>query len=212
LNVLPGGDSASGSQLDDSLQALTDLVRSWEPYGLQGWARKSGTISLTATTASYTFGSAGTGLTERPTKIEGAWLRDSDSQDSSLYIMTRNQYWDITDKAEPGVCASVYYDSQAPTATIYLWPVPEDSTYSLLLDYRKPLAELDSGTDSLEMPPEWHRTLKWNLAAELAMEWGLKDIPQGVQAKADSTLALLIGMKEAPNQPIVGWPDEAYDA
>ena len=116
------------------------------------------------------------------------------------------------DKTDPGVCASVYYDTQAPTATIYLWPVPEDSTYTLLLDYRKPLAELDSGTDVLEMPPDWHRALKWNLASELAMEWGLKDIPQGLQAKADSTLALLIGSKEAPNQPIVGWPDEAYDA
>ena len=26
LNVMPGGDSATGDQLNDSLQALTDLV------------------------------------------------------------------------------------------------------------------------------------------------------------------------------------------
>lgn len=213
LGVLQGGSSTAGTELTDALQALTMLLRSWEVLGLTGWARKQGSFSLTSGTASYTLGTSGTGLTERPAKIVQAWLRDSSSQDTALYPLTRREYLNIINKADAGPPASFYYDPQTPTGTIYLYPVMNDSTHSLVLDYQRPMSELDSGTDSLELPPEWHRALKWNLADELALEWGLKDIPPGLKEKAAQTLALAVGgTKPSIQQPITGWPDEAYYA
>lgn len=127
--------------------------------------------------------------------------------------MTRKQYLDLPNKANPGTPSGFYYDPQTPLGVLYLYPVMNDTTHTLVLDYQRPMTEMGSGTDSLEVPAEWHRALKWNLADELALEWGLKDIPAGLKEKAAQTLALAVGgTKPSIQQPITGWPDEAYYA
>lgn len=172
------GETPTAQETNDTLQALNMIIKAWGPKGLKLWARKTQSITLVASDADYTIGPTGDVAVARPLDIVSAFRRDTNSIDTPLTAMSREEYRSLSNKSQTGTPINYYYDRQLTSGVLYLWPVPDAtavSNYTVNINYRKPLDDLDATTDDIEIPQEWYRALKWNLAHEMSLEF---DLPQ----------------------------------
>jgi len=181
--VLLKSESPSPDESSDGLDALNDLISSWSTESMLIYARTLESFTLTGGTSSYTIGTSLTFNTARPLKIISAYLRNS-TTDTNIAIVPDEVFANITNKTTQGIPEFLNFDNGFPTATIKLWPVPS-SAYSLFLSSEKELSALTlAGTVSL--PAGWKRALIYNLAMELAPEYGQQPDALIVQHANDS--------------------------
>jgi hypothetical protein len=84
-----------------------------------------------------------------------------------------------------------------------LWPLPtstEVSAYTLQLTYQRPFEGFTAAGETTDFPQEWQNALIYNLAAELAPEYGVpledRKMLHGMAEKHLNT-ALQAGVEEA---------------
>lgn len=177
LGVAAAGESLSAAEASDGLTALNQMLDSWGAERLSVYHRSSDSHTLVAGTGTYTIGSGATINTTRPVKIESALIREDDIDDPVTIVDGSRFDW-ISDKSSEGRPDRLYYDADYPTGTINLHPVP-DKAYTLLLYSHKPLTSFASTATSVSLPPGYERALAYNLAVEMAPEFG-KEAPATV--------------------------------
>lgn len=184
--------SPTSNQIRDALHALNLLL-----YSLA--TDRNGIYSITSESFTLTAGDDDYTTTElsttRPIRVLKAWTRDGDF-DEPVEIVSAQDYAGITDKATAGRPQYLYYNPSYPAASITLWPVP-DAAYELHWQAWKPLAQYTSAEDTLNLPPEYERALRYALASDLAPEYGGLD--QGLYAIAQGEIAKL---KKLHTQPV----------
>lgn len=169
IGVLIKSESPSSDEASDGLDALNDLIASWSTESMLIYARTLESFTLAGGTSSYTIGSGQTFNTARPLKIISAYLRNS-TIDTNIAIVPDEVFANITNKTTQGIPELLNFDNGYPTATIKLWPVPS-SAYSLFLSSEKELTSLTLA-GAVSLPAGWKRALIYNLAMELAPEYG----------------------------------------
>lgn len=170
------GVSPNSTQIADYSRTLNLMLKAWQAYGLQLWTIETADINLAASTSSYTLGPAGTtGLTERPLKVVEVYLRDTDSNDTPLLALSRNEYVRIADKTTTGNPTQWYYDPQLTNGVLYVWPAPDTTSaaYTLKVVYQSPIEDMDSASDEFDLPQEWYEAIKYGLAVRLAPVFGM---------------------------------------
>lgn len=177
-------DAASGAAAIsvDSIEGISDednvgIVLS---DGTIQWTTVNGTpsgstITLTAvlTGAASEDGHVYTYTTRlaRPIEIIEARVRRSDDTEIVLIAISRDEYMALTSKDTTGTVVQYYYDPQLDLGRLYVWPVATDLKEYIKLTARVPFDDFDAATDNAEMPVELLRALKWNLAADLSLEY-----------------------------------------
>ncbi len=152
--------------------------------------------------ATVTSNSGGDWPTIRPVRIEDAYViwndpLSSQAVDIPMVNMTYEEYAAITVKQTPSTFAFAFYDdNNYPLKTISLWPIPTGST-NIRLWLRMPLVDFTDLNAILTWPPGYERAFRFNLAIELAAEFG-KDIPEQVAQIANSTVEDLITTNAIP--------------
>lgn len=147
-------------------------------------------LTLIASTASYA-------LTPRPNMVLSARRRDSNSDDTPLSEMSRQEYFDLPNKtSSPSIPVAWFYDPQQASGTLYVWPVPSTnaaSDYTLQITYTRRISDMDASSDDLDMPQEWLQAIAWNLADDLETEYPVNDarLAQKIERKAAVLLAQL---------------------
>jgi len=115
----------------------------------------------------------------RPQKILFAYRRDTSGLDTEVTIIGENEYRRQSNKASSGPPVQIYYNPTLTTGTLYVWPVDGGSTWDKLIFIGQYLPDdFDSSADNPEFPIEWGNALVWNLAAEMASEYGLSEAEQ----------------------------------
>jgi len=170
IEEIGAGETPSGESSADGLTALNAMISSWSIQGDLIYTETTETFTLTGNDGSYTLGPSGDFVTTRPIRIVSATINDG-ANDYELTVYGIDQYASISDKTTAGVPDSIYYDGNFPNITMKLYPVP-DSAYTLTLYTEKPLTEYSSISDTLTVPPGWERGLRYNLAMEIAPEYG----------------------------------------
>ena len=196
IGVLRSGDTAANDSAvqADCLLALNLMLKNFQNYGLELWTRKKAAHTLTAATASYNITSFTSDIPER---ILQAYLTESGS-DTEVEIVSMYEYWKLTNKTASGNPNQIAYDFNNTSGTLYVWPLPADSTHSLSIVYHKPYNDFDSATDAPDVPQRWFEALKWQLAIRLAPEFG-RTTTQEMLLLASTTLdnALDAGYEES---------------
>ena len=131
LSVIGQGRSATTSEVNDASQALNMVLKLLHGDGMPLWLVRNESITLTASTTSYTLGPSGDVVMDRPTFITHATLRKtSDTTDTDLNIIPQTDYLLLSDKTETGTPNSVYYDPQLTNGVLYMWPTADTARHN----------------------------------------------------------------------------------
>lgn len=88
---------------------------------------------------------------------------------------SRDEYFDQPDKDTEGIVVQWYYSPQLNEGELYVWQVASNVNNVLRFTYIRPLEISSDLIDAPDIPAEWVNPLKWNLAKELAVEYGAPD-------------------------------------
>jgi hypothetical protein len=169
------GESLSVSEATDGLAALNRMIGSWSTESLLIHAKVKEELALVPSTATYTMGAGGTFSSVRPQRIEEAFIKVETTTPYAEYpinIVTSHEWANITDKNITSELPSkLYCDDAYPLATATLYPVPT-TAHKLVLWSWKPITALAALTTTVSFPPGYERALIFNLALDLAPEYG----------------------------------------
>lgn len=130
----------------------------------------------------------------RPLRIIDARRRDSDSIDKTLSSISRQEYFNLSNKASDGDINQYYYDPQLTNGVLYVWPLVTDVANVLKLTVYDPVNDLDATTDNIDVPVEWMRSLKFLLAEDLMLEHPVSsDRARWISAKAKDAKDVVMG-------------------
>lgn len=171
IGAIATGETPTSDEQADALVVLNDILESWSNNGFLIYEKKRETFSLVASQQSYTFGTGGDFNSARPVQILEVNSKDGDIE-TPMKILTDSEWAAVSDKT---ITAEnpyyVYASGTYPTETLSVWPVPT-STNSLVIHSLKPLTAFSAVGDTVSLPPGYARALKYNLALELAPEYG----------------------------------------
>jgi hypothetical protein len=132
--------------------------------------------------------------------IEEARLKDVSGSafEIPLSIYNIQEYADIVQKQTQSTQPeALYFQRGAPLSTIYLYTVPSAAN-KLVLYSKKALSNFTSVNDSISLPPGYQRALRYNLALELAVEYG-KQPSEYVFQTSQELKAQLMRVNDAGN-------------
>lgn len=185
IQGLTRGESMPAEDGAEGLQALNDLIHSWYADNVLVPYLTREQLTLTQGKSDYSIGSGADLDTARPMSIESVVLRDSGT-DYYLREIAQDWWAEIPIKDIESRPMRYYYEEGYPTGTLYFDYEP-DSAYTVFVTSYKPFSDFTSLSDTLSLPPMYERALRYNLAVELAPEYG-REAPQTVVAQATKSL------------------------
>ena len=116
----------------------------------------------------------------RPTKLTYAYRRDINDFDTEVSLIGEVDYRSQSSKKSDGPPVEAWYQPTLTTGTLYVWPDNGGANWDkLILVAQYYSDDFDTTANNPEFPIEWANTLTWNLAAELASEYGVPEKEQG---------------------------------
>lgn len=172
LGVVYKSEALTADEAADGLVSLNDMLGTWSNDNLVTFAFAEESFPLSAGVSSYTIGTGQTFNTTRPVVINYAYVRLG-SIDYELQIISPTEYDSISTKSVGGgIPRYMSYSNDYPSATINVYPVPSGG-YTIFLESNKPLTGYATLTTTFAMPPGWNRAAKYNLALDMAPEFGV---------------------------------------
>lgn len=187
IRVLGEGEEPSDQEARDCLMAWNGLLDAWGIERLMLYELIEESFTWPASTISRTIGSGGNFDTVRPVKIESAFTRDSANNDTPLTLIERQDYDRIGMKSEDGSIYPdwLFYDPSYPLGSLYL-VYPPSSSVSLFLSSWKPFTQFTSFATKIAYPPGYKRAFDYNLAVEIAPEFGATPSPEVMRQARDT--------------------------
>jgi hypothetical protein len=189
LEVIGAGETVDANDEAACLEAWNGWIdaQNLNPLALYAIIRR--TFNLAADTADYTIGDGATwDLGWRPQAIESAGIILDPGADQPVEIplgpgMMRAEYQSIAIKDLSSTYPTRWYYNQDITAagygTISVYPQPDSATPDFVVYTRKHLAEFENAdlVHELVFPPGYRRMFRYNLAVEVADEFGVIPSP-----------------------------------
>ena len=208
LGRLGDGESATSTELSDGLAMLNELIESWNLDRLLIYQDAREEFSLTANRNPHTIGRSVNGsgngdlVATRPHAIQQASvILSPGNQEYEVDVLNWEEWQAISQKdTTSNIPYSLWYESEFPLGKLWLYPVPTDPVTLVLYVWR----QLSSGlelTDKLSVPQGYLRALRFNLAIDLSLDYGVVVSPtldrlaratKAAVAKANNTGPLLM--------------------
>jgi len=164
-----GLEMRTGYDLKTARRSLNLLTLEWQNRGLNLFTIDSGTLSITAGTATYTMPSDTIDLIEHQVRTGTG----TSQTDTALERISVSTYAQQTNKNTQGRPTQIYVQRLPTSTTVTLWPVPDATTPYTLVYYRlKGIDGLSSGIGSTvtTVPPRFVPALVSGLAYYIAMK------------------------------------------
>ena len=163
--------------------------------GSMQWTNLGSALSTTITPITALSGAAGTdnhvyvytSKIQRPLDIVECRRRNADDGDIPIWIISRTDYMDLSNKTNEGPVNSVWYDPQLDNGVLTTWLETDSVKDRLRMSVKYPVQDLDSSTDDFDFPQEWLDALIWNGAVRIAPKFG-RSVTQDVRIMAIQTL------------------------
>ncbi len=192
LGVVSQGETPQAEEASEGLEALNQMIEGWSNDNLFLPSITEETFSLVVGQASYTMGSGGDFDTVAPLGIENAYIvsTPNPANDVKLDILTSREYSEIAIKStQSTIPRGLYVEYTYPLARLTLYPVPSEAK-TLKLFTMKPVSNFANLSTTINLPVGYNRALRFNLAQELAPEYG-KEASPTVQTVASRSLATI---------------------
>jgi hypothetical protein len=135
----------------------------------------------------------------KPMRIKDGFLRQKPDQtvnynDVPVKIISREEYNRFGGKGAPGTPVQLFYDPQATSGNLYLYPTFVTCNMVLFIEFEKPIEDITNSGDNFDIPPEWMMALRTNLAYWIAPEYEVpKEKYDMIKEQAAGSLNLVLG-------------------
>jgi hypothetical protein len=172
---LIGLEMRTGYDARKARRSLNIMFQDWMNRGVNLWTVNQVNLTLTSGTASYALNAYDVDLMEVAIRRSGI--------DYTIDRITREDYLNIPNKAQTGRPTQIYLErgtgaTGGNAQTVYLWPVPDNST-DVLVSYRvQSIQDADTLTNDVDVPTRFIPCMVSGLAYYMA----LKNAPDRAQA------------------------------
>ena len=180
IGVLAEAEAPSAAMAQDALTALNQMIDSWNTERLAVFSTIDQVFNWPASTRIRTLGPTGDFVGQRPVQIDDAtYFRDASTNVSyGIKMINQEQYDNIAVKTVTSTYPQIlWYNATYPDIEIYLYPVPMRVLEFHFISVEK-LTEPATLDTALTFPPGYLRAFRYNLACELAPEYGVEPSPQ----------------------------------
>jgi hypothetical protein len=200
IGILASGEVPTANEQTDAFTALTNMLDSMSNERLVIYSILREAFNLIAGQQTYTFGTGGNFNSARPQKIENAYVQAYGTNpvaELKMKIVNKDEYADLVVKTvTSSIPIYLYNDNSNPLANINVWPVPSVNTPLILYSW-KALSSFAAINTTITLPPGYLRMIIFNLAVELASDYGLS-APDQVVAIALSSMKNIKRMNSQP--------------
>ena len=168
--ALNGVSNTNTSQITQGLRLMNDMLSAWAVEQLTVPFLTVETFSTVVGQGTYTIGQDGGEdiNSVRPIDIaDSMYISDSSGVDYRVFKMAKFQYNDISNKGSETRPQKFAYEPVYPSAKIYFNSEP-DAVETVTMDAIKQISEFALLTTAFNLPPEYKKILKYNLALDLA--------------------------------------------
>jgi hypothetical protein len=182
LGILAEGETPSAAMSQDALMALNQMIDSWNTERLSVFSTQDQIFLWPAGVGNQTrtLGPTGNFVGLRPVLIDDAtYFRDPGTNVSfGIKLINQQQYNGIAVKTVTSTYPQVMFvNNTFPDTTLTIYPVPTRQLEWHFISVDK-LNEPATLSTSLFYPPGYLRAFTYNLAMEIAPEFGVEPSPQ----------------------------------
>jgi len=176
IGQLAEGETPSAATSDDALTALNQMLDSWSAERLSVFSTQDQVFTWPASTKSRTIGPTGNFVGNRPVLLDDAtYFRDPSNNISfGIKIINQQQYDGIAVKTVTSTYPQVIWvNMDMPNMDMYIYPVPTKALEWHFISVTE-LVEPATLATTLVIPPGYLRAFRFNLACEIAAEFGVE--------------------------------------
>lgn len=180
IGVLAEGETTSASVMQDSLMALNQMIDSWNTERLSVFSTQDQVFTWPAGLISRTLGPTGDFVGLRPVLLDDAtYFRDPGTNVSfGIKFINQQQYDGIAVKTVTSTYPQVIFVNMTfPDVTMTIYPRPTRDLEWHFVSVQELNNPATLATD-LFFPPGYLRAFTYNLAMEIAPEFGVEPSPQ----------------------------------
>jgi len=180
LGVLAEGETSSASVMQDSLMAMNQMIDSWNTERLSVFSTQDQVFNWPPDLITRTLGPTGDFVGNRPILVDDAtYFRDATTNVSyGIKLINQQQYDGIAVKTVTSTYPQVMFVNMTyPNITMTIYPKPTRVLEWHIVSVDK-LSEPATLATILAFPPGYLRAFTYNLAMEIAPEFGVEPSEQ----------------------------------
>ena len=188
------GEAPTAEETNDCMLALNQMLSSWSLNALNIFCNKVETFTILSNKTEYTWGLEPDALApiqpdfnaDRPDKIFRGYYISGGLRQEIAQVNEQTFMAQAIENPGVGSPAIFTYVPSFPFGVVKFYSIPAGGELSFLTF--KKLERILNADDEIVLPPGYERALAFNLAVEIAPEFGLT-IPESVLGIAQSSLA-----------------------
>jgi hypothetical protein len=180
IGMLAEAETPSAATSADALSALNQMIDSWNTERLSVFTTQDQVFTWPVNQATRTLGPTGNFVGNRPVLIDDAtYFKDASNGTSyGIKIINEQQYNGIAVKNTTSTYPQVLYVNMGyPDITLTVYPVPSSPLEWHIVSVEE-LTQPAILATTLSFPPGYLRCFRFNLACEIAAEFGVEPSPQ----------------------------------
>ncbi len=179
LGVLAEGETSSAATSQDALMAMNQMLDSWSTERLSVYTTQDQVFSWPSGQIKRTIGPTGDFVGNRPILLDDAtYYLSTDGVSHGIEIVNQDQYNSIAVKTSTSTLPSILFVNNVfPNAEMFVYPKPTQVLEWHFISAQE-LTQSANLATSLQFPPGYMRAFTYNLAMEIAPEFGVEPSPQ----------------------------------
>ena len=175
LGVLAEGETPSAATSQDALLAMNQMIDSWNTERLSVYATQDQIFSWPAGEIRRTLGPTGDFVGNRPVLLDDAtYYRAPSGVSYGIKFINQDQYNGIAVKTATSTFPQVIFVNETfPNVEMYIYPKPTQVLEWHFISVQELSQPATLATD-LYFPPGYLRAFAYNLACEIAPEFGVE--------------------------------------
>ena len=180
IGMLAEGETTSAGASADALTAMNQMIESWSTERLSIFTTQEQVFTWPAGSLSRTLGPSGDFIGNRPIQLDDStyFVDTLTGVSYGIKIINQQQYDGIAVKTVTSTYPQVMWiNTNFPNIDMHLFPVPLRALewHFISVD---PLDQPATLSTALYFPPGYLRAFRYNLACEIAPEFGVEPSPQ----------------------------------
>ena len=180
LGVLAEGETPSAETSQDALRAMDQMIDSWNTERLSVFSTQDQVFTWPAGLINRTLGPSGDFVGNRPILLDDAtYFKDPSTGISyGIKMINQQQYDGIAVKTVSSTFPQVIFTNMTyPDIEMFIYPRPTRDLEWHFISVEE-LTQPATLNTILSFPPGYLRAFRYNLACELAPEFGVEPSPQ----------------------------------